>query len=206
MHGSITRFRFSHRTAQLYAVRCGEQPRSDSLKASHFALRAFCEVPNPSRRQARGLCVLTISGRSYRIRLHVSACYPVNSYLLRIGPERTLDGEDRSGTLRHEGKGDSCPLAYRHFYRSVSFLSVPLRGAVPSLPAGINKDESDPAWDRIEAWNIAPLSGITCPPLWGGVALVPLFFSRSTRGGRFTADKHSGMREIGESGCGTSFE
>ena len=142
----------------------------------------------------RGLCVLTISGRSYRIRLHVSACYPVNSYLLRIGPERTLDGEDRSGTLRHEGKGDSCPLAYRHFYRSVSFLSVPLRGAVPSLPAGINKDESDPAWDRIEAWNIAPLSGITCPPTLGGVALVPLFFSRSTRGVRFTADKHSGMR------------
>ena len=77
MHGSITCFRFSHRTAQLYAVRCGEQPRSDSLKASDFALWTFCEVGNPSPVPGtRGLRVLTIRSRSYRIRLHVSACYP----------------------------------------------------------------------------------------------------------------------------------
>ena len=47
------------------------------LKASDFALRAFCEVPNPSTVSGtRGLRVLTIPGRSYRIRLHESACYP----------------------------------------------------------------------------------------------------------------------------------
>ena len=45
--------------------------------ASHFALRAFREVANPSTASGtRGLRVLTIPGRSYRIRLHVSACYP----------------------------------------------------------------------------------------------------------------------------------
>ena len=40
----------------------------------------------------------------------------VNSHPLRIGPERfrarsgraDLDGEDRSGIMRHEGKGDRC--------------------------------------------------------------------------------------------------
>ena len=30
--------------------------RSTRGTASHFALRAFCEVPNPSRRQAWALC------------------------------------------------------------------------------------------------------------------------------------------------------
>ena len=47
--GSITCFRFSHRAAQLYALRGDEQPRSGSLKASDFALWVFCEVTNPSR-------------------------------------------------------------------------------------------------------------------------------------------------------------
>ena len=37
---------------------------------------------------------------------------------------------------------------------------------------------------------------------WGG-ALVPAFFPRSTRAGRFTGDNHSGMREIEECGCVT---
>ena len=41
-------------------------------------------------------------------------------------------------------------------------------------------------------------SGSHAPPLLGGVALVPLFFSRAARGGRFTGDNHSGMREIAE--------
>ena len=40
----------------------------------------------------------------------------------REAAKRTLDGEDRSDTMKHEGKG----------------------GSVPSLPAGINEDESDP--------------------------------------------------------------
>ena len=45
---SITRFLFSRRTAQLYGVRGGEQARSGSRRSSNFALRAFCEVDNPS--------------------------------------------------------------------------------------------------------------------------------------------------------------
>ena len=50
--------------------------------ASHFALRAFREVANPSTVSGtRGLRVLTIPGRSYRIRLHVSACYPKNRFV-----------------------------------------------------------------------------------------------------------------------------
>ena len=46
----------------------------------------------------------------------------------REAAKRTLDGEDRSDTMKREGKG--------------GFLS---------LPAGINEDESDPSSDRIEA-------------------------------------------------------
>ena len=41
-------------------------------------------------------------------------------------------------------------------------------------------------------------SGSHAPPVWGGVALVPLFFPRSARAGRFIGDNHSGMREIAE--------
>ena len=75
--GSVTGFRFPHRTAQLYAVRGDEHPRSGPQTASHFALRAFREVRQPlSVSGTRGLRVLTIPGRSYRIRLHVSAYYP----------------------------------------------------------------------------------------------------------------------------------
>ena len=54
--GSVTGFRFSHRTAQLYAVRGDEHPRSGPQTASHFALRAFCEVGNPSRCQGLVPC------------------------------------------------------------------------------------------------------------------------------------------------------
>ena len=48
----------------------------------------------------------------------------------REAAERTLDGEDRSGIIWREGKAD-IPLVLR----SVRF---------PSLPAGINTDDSDP--------------------------------------------------------------
>ena len=54
--GSIACFRFPCRTAQFYAVLGGEPPRCGPRRASDFALRAFCEVPNPSRRQAWALC------------------------------------------------------------------------------------------------------------------------------------------------------
>ena len=41
-------------------------------------------------------------------------------------------------------------------------------------------------------------SGSHAPPVFGGVALVPLFFSRSARWELFIGDNHSGMREIAE--------
>ena len=41
----------------------------------------------------------------------------------REAAKRTLDGEDRSNTMKREGKG----------------------GLLPSLPAGINEDDSDPS-------------------------------------------------------------
>ena len=59
-----------------------------------------------------------------------------------------------------------------HFIGPFPFFQRAREGAVPSLPAGINEDESDPAWGRIEAWNLAPLSGPHDPPLFWGVALV----------------------------------
>ena len=50
----------------------------------------------------------------------------------RIGG--SLDGQDRAGIIRGEGKGDTRTEARRRS-RSVRF---------PSLPAGINTDDSDP--------------------------------------------------------------
>ena len=47
----------------------------------------------------------------------------------REAAKRTLDGEDRSDTMKREGKG----------------------GGVPSLPAGINEDVSDPMGAGTEA-------------------------------------------------------
>ena len=47
---------------------------------------------------------------------------------------RSLDGEDRAGIIQGEGKGDIRTKARRRS-RSVRF---------PSLPAGINTDDSDP--------------------------------------------------------------
>ena len=38
----------------------------------------------------------------------------------REAAKRTLDGEDRSGIMRYEGKGGSCPLAHPPFHRFVS--------------------------------------------------------------------------------------
>ena len=52
----------------------------------------------------------------------------------REAAKRTLDGEDRFGILQREGKGG-------HPHQS---LQRPSGGAVGSLPAGINEDESDP--------------------------------------------------------------
>ena len=47
------------------------------------------------------------------------------------------------------------------------------------------------------------IQGHMPPRFGGGVALVPAFFSRSARAGRFAVDNHSGMREIKEIGFAT---
>ena len=43
-----------------------------------------------------------------------------------------------------EGRAEVSEDRQPPFHRSVRLLSAPLRGAVPSLPAGINTDDSDP--------------------------------------------------------------
>ena len=115
MHGSITRFRFSHRTAQLYAVRCGEQPRSDSLKASHFALRAFCEDGNPSRCQG-------LVGSMYSPSLAEATVYGYTFLLAtprRETPKnRTLAPEERCSPYDTNG------YTIRSRSRSVSSVSL----------------------------------------------------------------------------------
>ena len=85
------------------------------------------------------------------------------------------------------------------FHSSVSLPSAPPFGAAPSLPAGINEDDSDPAWGRIEAWNSAPLSGPHDPPGFRGVAIVLPDFPGSarvrpiSRGETQRNERHKGM-------------
>ena len=70
-----------------------------------------------------------------------------------------------------------------HQYLS-PFRQRPRLGAVPSLPAGINRDDSDPAWGRIVAWDIEPLFGAAGDPRFGGGGRYrpPLFSSLGTAG------------------------
>ena len=65
----------------------------------------------------------------------------------------------------------------------------PSGASFPSLPAGINTDDSDPSWGRIEAWNTVPLSGPVGTPLLGGVAIVSLIFLYRHYGIRIIGDK-----------------
>ena len=131
------------------------------------------------------------SGPSARPETHL---FPRISGPPQVGPERS----------RARGKGVLAHWHNRHFIGLSPFRQHPLLGAVPSLPAGINENESDPSGAEYEVCNSVPLFGVTCPPpLLRGVALVPLFFSRSARAGRFTWDNHSGMREICEIRCAT---
>ena len=98
-------------------------------------------------------CYLTLSNE---IQNHWLICIPpfprkqsLPFRSARSGPgreaaKRTLDGEDRSGIVRREGKGVLSHWRNRHFIGPCPFFQRSLRGAVPSLPAGINEDESDP--------------------------------------------------------------
>ena len=50
-------------------------------------------------------------------------------------------------------------------------------GPFPSLPAGINTDDSDPLGAGVGACHIAPLHGAACPPRFGGGRYrLPRFF------------------------------
>ena len=72
----------------------------------------------------------------------------------REAAQRTLDGEDRSGIIQGEGKGETTCRQNQSLGRfSIHPPSGPSLGAVPSLPAGINRDDSDPAWGRIAVCN-----------------------------------------------------
>ena len=49
----------------------------------------------------------------------------------------------------------------RHFIGLFPFRQRPAWGTVLSLPAGIHRDESDPAWGRIGAWYTSASIGAT---------------------------------------------
>ena len=97
---------------------------------------------------------LTISNEIQNHWLIRTPLSPRKQRVSRIGPQQSrarsgeanLDGEDRSDTMKREGKG----------------------GAVLSLPAGINEDDSDQSCGRKEVCHSAPLFGTACPPAFGG--------------------------------------
>ena len=102
---------------------------------------------------------------------------------------RTLDGEDRSGIIWREGKGGHSAVL-----RSVRF---------PSLPAGINTDDSDPLVAGIVAWNTVPLSGPVGTPLFWGVLSSSLIFLYRHYGSRIVGGKHRKTKEFKECEAGT---
>ena len=92
-------------------------------------------------------------------------------------PDKAPHSVPQAGKKQKSVRNESPP-----FHRSVSVVSAPRLGAIPGLPAGINKDESDPAWGRIGACDTVPLSGPHDPPLLVGVALVLSDLPGSVRG------------------------
>ena len=103
-------------------------------------------------------------------------------------------GEDPSQGAK---RGEAAPLTARtdlesceargRRYCTSAFLPPRERrrcGPFPSLPAGINRDDSDPAWGRIAAWDIEPLFGAAGDPRFGGGRYRPrLFFPFGTAAG-----------------------
>ena len=86
----------------------------------------------------------------------------------RIGG--SLDGQDRAGIIQGEGKGDTRTEARRRS-RSVRF---------PSLPAGINTDDSDPLRATSRRATLHAYSWPQVTPFSGGVAIVFPDFSVSS--------------------------
>ena len=103
----------------------GEEPRGSPLSRLRYG-PAGDSAPR-LRLKAAGMAERFLSARPHGppppFPLVSSASFgSARSRLGREAAKRTLDGEDRSDTMKREGKG----------------------GLVPSLPAGINEDESDP--------------------------------------------------------------
>ncbi len=105
-------------------------------------------------------------------------------------PENTCHSttaKTRIGFFQFMGPAGRCQSAFKDGVGLCDFIGPsPFRqrlrwGVAPSLPAGINKDDSDPHGARIEACYTAPLSGPHDPPLFGGVAIVPPDFPESVR-------------------------
>ena len=82
----------------------------------------------------------------------------------------TAPAGDSAPRLRLKAsKGGDC----RRDWRSGAFWR-PLRGAVPSLPAGINTDDSDPLGPDRGMEHSAAIGAGRNPPFGGGVAIVLL--------------------------------
>ena len=73
----------------------------------------------------------------------------------------------------------------------------------PSLPAGINTDDSDPLRAGIEACHKAPLSGSVGTPLLGGVAIVSSHFFGSSFSNPNNSGKTQETKEFKECGAAT---
>ena len=88
-----------------------------------------------------------------------------------------------------EGRAEVSEDRQPPFHRSVRLLSAPLRGAVPSLPAGINTDDSDPLGpDRGTVLSAAIGAGRN--PRFGGVAIVSRIFLYQHAGSRLVGTNH----------------
>ena len=109
----------------------------------------------------------------------------INSYPPSDRPGAVQGAKRRSGPLtartdlesfgaRERGPAGRCQssrkkgTSSRHFIGLSPFLQRPFLGAVPSLPAGINTDDSDPLGPDRGAAPAVPLSGPGGTPVSGG--------------------------------------
>ena len=121
----------------------------------------------------------------------------INSYPPSDRPGAVQGAKRRSGPLtartdlesfgaRERGPAGRCQssrkkgTSSRHFIGLSPFLQRPFLGAVPSLPAGINTDDSDPLGPDRGAAPQCRYRGQEEPPFRGGVAIVFPDFSVSS--------------------------